>query len=224
MAAHDKSTVLATIRNDGIVPVFHHTDRLVCTEVASRVVGGGLSTLEFTNRGDGAVGRFQYLIEWAAETQPDLIIGMGSVVDPGTAASAIDIGANFVFAPSFSPEVATVCNRRKIPYVPGCGSVTEIQRAYESGVDIVKLFPAGQLGGPGFLKNVTAPCPWVEAIPTGGVEATPEGLAAWFGAGAPAVGMGSKLLPSDLVAAGDWDGVESKIAAAVSAVAAARTT
>ena len=224
MASHHKAVVLETIRRDGIVPVFHHDDPATCREVAARVVSGGLSTLEFTNRGDGAMGRFEHLVGWASASQPDLVLGVGSIVDPGTAAHAIDIGANFVFSPSFSAEVATVCNRRNIPYVPGCGTVTEVQRAYEAGCDIVKLFPAGQLGGPDFLRALRAPCPWVRAIPTGGVEPTEASLDAWFAAGAPAVGMGSKLLPSAMVNSGDWSGIESSVAAAVTAVAAVRGT
>lgn len=224
MARFKKADVLATIRADGIVPVFHHHDADVCIEVATRVAAGGLSTLEFTNRGDGAVDRFAHLMQWANEALPELILGVGSVIDPATAAHVIDIGANFVFAPSFSPEVALVCNRRNIAYVPGCGTVTEIQRAYEAGADVVKIFPAGALGGPGFLSAVRAPCPWVQAIPTGGVDSSVESFQAWFGAGAPAVGMGSKLLPSAMVAAGDWDGIEAQVASAVADAAAARAS
>ena len=214
--------MLSTIRGDGIVPVFHHDDRHVCEEVASRVVAGGLSTLEFTNRGDGAVERFGHLVDWATLAHPSLILGMGSVVDPSTASHAIDLGACFVFSPSFSPLVAAACHRRGIPYVPGCATPTEMQHAYDHGVDVVKLFPAGELGGPAFLNAVRAPCPWIEAIPTGGVDASDESLRAWFEAGAPPVGMGSKLFPTDLVYQRDWDGVESTIAAAVNQVALAR--
>lgn len=224
MARFTKADVLATIRNDGIVPVFHHHDEQVCTEVARRVAAGGLSTLEFTNRGDGAVDRFAHLMRWASDALPDLILGVGSVIDPATAGHVIDIGANFVFAPSFSAEVAIVCNRRNIPYVPGCGTVTEIQRAYDAGADIVKIFPAGSLGGPSFLQAVRAPCPWIEAIPTGGVDSSVDSFKGWFGAGAPAVGMGSKLLPSPMVASGDWDGIEAQVASAVADVAAARAS
>lgn len=222
MAVHSKTTVLSTIRADGIVPVFHHADQDVCREVASRVVAGGISTLEFTNRGDGAMERFADLHRWASTSLPSLVLGVGSVIDPGTAARAIDIGANFVFAPSFSSEVAKVCNRRNITYVPGCGTVTEIQRAYEAGVDVVKLFPAHQLGGAAFLRALRAPCPWVQAIPTGGVESEVDSLRTWFDAGAPAVGMGSKLLPAEMISTHDWGGLEEKVASAVSAVATAR--
>ncbi len=222
MARHDKTSVLARIAEDGIVPVFHHDDSGIVRELAGRLRAGGLSTLEFTNRGDRALSRLGDLLAWADDADPDLIIGVGSVIDPATAANAIDLGANFVFAPTFSRSVAEACNRRNVPYVPGCGTVGEIQQAYEAGVDVVKLFPAGELGGPDFLRAVRAPCPWIRAIPTGGVTAAEESLRAWFGAGATAVGMGSKLIPTSLVSAGDWDGIEANVAAAVAAVAAVR--
>lgn len=222
MASHSKTEVLATIRRDGVVPVFYNADIEATREVARRLVGGGISTIEFTNRGDGAVEVFAELIRWARRELPELVVGVGTVVDPAAAGHFIDLGANFVFAPSLSGEVAAVCAGRNVPYVPGCGTLTEIQSAYQLGSDLVKLFPAGSIGGPAFLSAIRAPCPWVEAVPTGGVEPTVESLRAWFDAGAPAVGMGSKLLPNDLVSGNDWDAVEQRIAATVSAVRAAR--
>jgi 2-dehydro-3-deoxyphosphogluconate aldolase/(4S)-4-hydroxy-2-oxoglutarate aldolase len=205
-----------------LVPVFYNADVDVAREVARRLVAGGLSTIEFTNRGDGAIEVLADLIRWARRELPELIVGVGSVVDAATAGHVIDLGANFVFAPSLSAEVASTCNSRNIPYVPGCGTLTEIQTAYRLGSDFVKLFPAGSIGGPSFLSAVRAPCPWVQAVPTGGVEPTVESLKAWFDAGAPAVGMGSKLLPGDLIRGTDWDGLEAHIAAAVNAVRVAR--
>ncbi|MBT8215978.1 MAG: bifunctional 4-hydroxy-2-oxoglutarate aldolase/2-dehydro-3-deoxy-phosphogluconate aldolase [Acidimicrobiia bacterium] len=223
MAVHQKADVLATIRRDGVVPVFYNADVEVAREVARRLVSGGLSTIEFTNRGDGAIEVLADLIRWARRELPELIVGVGSVVDPATAGHVIDLGANFVFAPSLSAEVAAACNGRNIPYVPGCGTLTEIQTAYRLGSDFVRLFPAGSIGGPAFLRAVRAPCPWVQAVPTGGVEPTVDSMKAWFDAGAPAVGMGSKLLPGDLIRSQDWDGLEAQVGAAVGAVRAARS-
>lgn len=222
MASHNKAIVLSTIRRDGVVPVFYDGDLEVSKEVARRLVAGGLSTIEFTNRGDGAIDLFAELTRWARDTLPDLIVGVGSITEASTAGRAIDIGANFVFAPSLSSEVAAVCNSRNIPYVPGCGTLTEIQSAYRLGCDLVKLFPAESIGGPSFLSTARVPCPWIQAVPTGGVEPTVDSLSAWFDAGAPAVGMGSRLLPSQLIKDNDWDGVERQIAATVSAVVKAR--
>jgi len=222
MASHNKPEVLGTIRRDGVVPVFYNADIDITKEVARRLVSGGISTVEFTNRGDGAVEVLAELIRWARQELPELIVGVGTVVDPATAGHVIDLGANFVFAPALSADVAAVCNGRNIPYVPGCGTLTEIQMAYRLGCDLVKLFPAGSIGGPAFLSAIRAPCPWVQAVPTGGVEPTVESIKAWFDAGAPAVGMGSKLLPSDMIRSNDWEGLEARVAATVAAVAQAR--
>jgi 2-dehydro-3-deoxyphosphogluconate aldolase/(4S)-4-hydroxy-2-oxoglutarate aldolase len=222
MASHNKADVLAAIRRDGVVPVFYHADIDTTREVARRLVAGGVSTIEFTNRGDGAIEVFADLIRWARRELPELVVGVGTVVDATTAGYVIDLGANFVFAPALSAEVAAVCNSRNVPYVPGCGTLTEIQTAYGLGSDFVKLFPAGSIGGPAFLSAIRAPCPWVQAIPTGGVEPSAASIKAWFDAGAPAVGMGSKLLPADMIGRGDWQGVEERVAATVAAVAQAR--
>jgi 2-dehydro-3-deoxyphosphogluconate aldolase/(4S)-4-hydroxy-2-oxoglutarate aldolase len=222
MASHSKAEVLATIRREGVVPVFYNADIDTTREVARRLVAGGVSTIEFTNRGDGAIEVFADLVGWARRELPELVVGVGTVVDATTAGHVIDLGANFVFAPALSAEVAAVCNGRNVPYVPGCGTLTEIQTAYRLGSDFVKLFPAGSIGGPAFLSAIRAPCPWVQAIPTGGVEPTSESIKAWFDAGAPAVGMGSKLLPADLVRSRDWAAVEEGVVATVAAVAQAR--
>jgi 2-dehydro-3-deoxyphosphogluconate aldolase/(4S)-4-hydroxy-2-oxoglutarate aldolase len=223
VAGHTKREVLGTIADEGVIPVFHHSDLDTAVEVARSLMAGGLTTLEFTNRGDGAIGVLGQLIERVRRELPGLIVGAGSIVDGASAAHVIDLGANFVFAPSFSADVAMVCNGRNIPYVPGCGTVTEIVTAYRAGCDLVKLFPAGSIGGPSFLRAVRAPCPWVQAVPTGGVDPTVESLRPWYEAGAPAVGMGSKLLPKDLVDAGDFDGLRERVAATVEAVTQARS-
>lgn len=222
MPSRNKVAVLETISRDGIVPVFHHADIRVVKQVASRLVAGGLSTLEFTNRGDGAVDVFGELVRWSRAELPELTVGAGSIVDPATASHLIDLGASFVVAPAFSAEVAMTCNARNIPYIPGCGTLTEILSAYRQGVDLVKLFPAGQIGGPSFLKAVRAPCPWVRAMPTGGVDPTVESLRAWYEAGAPAVGIGSKLITKSLVDSEDWDALQAAIEEGVAAAVAAR--
>lgn len=222
MTTHDKSSVLATIRRDGVVPVFYHGDIEVVKETARRLVAGGLSIMEFTNRGDGAVEVFAELIRWARGELPELVVGVGSVSESMTAGHVVDLGADFVFAPTLSGEVAAICNSRNIPYIPGCATVTEIQAAYRLGCDVVKLFPADSIGGPPFLRAVRAPCPWIQAVPTGGVDPTVESMKAWFDAGAPAVGIGSKLLPTGMIADRDWNGIEQKISATVMAVAQAR--
>lgn len=193
-------------------------------DVARRLVSGGISTIEFPNRGDGAIEVFAELVRWARSEPPELGVGIGTVTNATTAGYPVDLGANFVFTPSLSAEVAAVCNGRAIPYVPGCGTLTEIQTAYRLRCDLVKLFPAGSVGGPEFLRAIRAPCPWVQAVPTRGVEPTVESMKPWFDAGAPAVGKGSKLLPNDLIRSREWHAVEERIAAAGAAVTEARRT
>lgn len=222
MATCSKARVLEAIETDGVIPVFYSADPNVMQAVARSVFSGGLSTLEITNRGDGAVELMADVLAWARDQLPSLIVGAGSVVEAATAAYLIDVGVNFVFGPCLSAEVAAVCHERNVPYVPGCGTMTEIQAAYRLGCDMVKLFPAGAIGGPSFLRAARAPCPWIRAIPTGGVEPTVESLQVWFDAGAPAVGMGSKLIAKTAVAAGDWAEIERAVSRAVTAVAAAR--
>jgi 2-dehydro-3-deoxyphosphogluconate aldolase/(4S)-4-hydroxy-2-oxoglutarate aldolase len=167
--------------------------------------------VEFTNRGDRAVNVFTRLAEFRDKDRPELMLGVGSVCDAPTAAMYIAAGADFVVGPLLDEDTAVLCNSRKIPYCPGCGSVTEIHRAHKLGVEICKVFPGAEVGGPGFVKAVRGPCPWTEIMPTGGVSPTKESLGAWFGAGVACVGMGSKLISKELVAAKDYAGIAKKV-------------
>lgn len=204
MAKFSKLQVLNAMSETGMVPVFYHQDAEVAKQVLKACYDGGVRAFEFTNRGDFAHEVFGELVKFAAKACPDMILGVGSVVDPATAALYIQLGANFVVGPLLNPEIAKICNRRSIPYTPGCGSVSEIGFAQELGCDLCKVFPAGNVGGPSFVKNVKAPLPWSMLMVTGGVEPTEENLTAWIKAGVTCVGMGSNLFPKDVVAAGEW--------------------
>lgn len=212
MARFKRMKVLNTMLDAGVVPIFYHPDVEVATNVVKACVAGGAPVLEFTNRGDRAIHVFHALIEFLAKEAPDAILGVGSVIDPGTAAMYINEGANFVVSPSLSADVAKICNRRKVAYIPGCGTESEISQAEEYGAEIVKIFPANTMGGTEFVKAVLAPCPWHSLLPAGGVEATRENLEAWFKAGVACVGMGSNLLRKDLIAKGDYDGISKLVA------------
>ena len=181
-----------------------------------------MRAFEFTNRGDFAQEVFSEVCKWAARECPEMILGVGSIVDPATAALYIQLGANFVVGPLFNPDVAKVCNRRCIPYTPGCGSVSEIGFAQEVGCDLCKVFPAGNVGGPSFVKNMKAPMPWSLIMVTGGVEPERENLQAWVKAGVACVGMGSKLFPKEVIAAGDWAAITKKSREALAYIAEAR--
>jgi 2-dehydro-3-deoxyphosphogluconate aldolase / (4S)-4-hydroxy-2-oxoglutarate aldolase len=211
MARFARLKVLSTMVETGMVPVFYHASFEVARDVATACVAGGCNLLEFTNRGDHAWEVFNELEKYCARELPQLILGVGSVVDPGTASLYINCGANFVVGPVLNPEVARACNRRKIPYSPGCGSASEISAAEELGVEIVKIFPGMEVGGPNFVKSVKGPCPWTMIMPTGGVEPTEASLKAWFGAGVTCVGMGSNLITKGLLAAKDYAGLGESV-------------
>ncbi len=205
MARFSKLQVLEAITGTGMVPVYYNKDAATAQNVLRACYNGGVRAFEFTNRGDFAHEVFASLVKYAEKECPEMIIGVGSVVDAATAALFLQLGANFVVGPLFNPDVAKVCNRRLVPYTPGCGSVSEIGFAEEAGCDLCKVFPAGNVGGPSFVKNIKAPMPWSMIMATGAVEPTEENLAAWFKAGVTCVGMGSKLFPKEAIARGDWD-------------------
>jgi 2-dehydro-3-deoxyphosphogluconate aldolase/(4S)-4-hydroxy-2-oxoglutarate aldolase len=212
MAKFKRLDVLQAMIESGLVPVFYHQDFEVAKGIAEAVARGGAKVLEFTNRGDFAFKVFSELVRWGREKVPDLILGAGSILDPGTAALYVNHGANFIVGPVLNVEVARVCNRRKIAYLPGCGSATEISQAEEYGVEICKVFPGAEVGGPGFVKNILAPMPWSLIMPTGGVERTRASIEKWFKAGVACVGMGSNLIAKELVAAGDLDTISKNTA------------
>ncbi len=209
MAKFDKLSVLNKLAAAPMVPVFYHKDAEIAKAVVKACYEGGVRLFEFTNRGDFAHEVFAEVVKFAAKECPEMAMGVGSVIDAPTAALYLQLGANFVVGPLYNPEVAKVCNRRCVPYIPGCGSVSEVGFAQESGCDVCKLFP-GDVLGPKMVKGMLAPMPWSKIMVTGGVEPTAENLRAWFSAGVFAVGMGSKLFPKDRVAAADWAYVTDK--------------
>lgn len=204
MARFSKQQTIAAMTATGMVPVFYHQDAEIARQVVKACYEGGVRAFEFTNRGNFAQEVFGEVVKYAARECPELVIGVGSIVDAPTAALYLQSGADFVVGPCLNAEIARVCNRRLIPYIPGCGSVTEIGNAQEAGCDICKIFPAGNVGGPSFVKNIMAPMPWTQLMATGAVEPTCENLAAWVKAGVACVGMGSKLFPKEVIAAGAW--------------------
>ncbi len=221
MARFDKISVLNKIGSTGMVPVFYHKDAETAKKVVKACYEGGVRAFEFTNRGDFAHEVFEEVVKFAATDCPDMAIGVGSVVDPATATLYIQLGACFVVGPLFNPEVAKVCNRRLIPYTPGCGTVSEVGLAQELGCDLCKVFP-GDVYGPNFIKGMMAPMPWSKLMVTGGVEPAKENLTSWMKSGVFCVGMGSKLFPKEKVAEHDWDFITAKCCEALQFIAEAR--
>ena len=221
MARFDKIAVMQKIGETGMVPVFYHKDAEVAKKVIKACYEGGVRAFEFTNRGDFAQEVFAECVKFAATECPELALGIGSVVDAPTAALYIQLGACFVVGPLFNPDIVPVCNRRLIPYCPGCGTVSEIGRAQEMGCDLCKVFP-GDVYGPAFVKGMMAPCPWSKLMVTGGVAPTKENLTAWMKAGVYCVGMGSKLFPKEEVAGENWQYITDKCKEALGYIADAR--
>ena len=184
MARFNKMQVLDAIVSTGMVPVYYNKDVEIAKQVVKACYEGGVRAFEFTNRGDFAHEVFAELIKFATKECPELVLGVGSIVDAGTASLYLQ-------------------------YTPGCGSVSEIGFAQEVGCDLCKIFPAGNVGGPSFVKNIKAPMPWSMIMATGAVEPTEENLSAWFKAGVTCVGMGSKLFPKEMIAAGNWEAIST---------------
>ena len=224
MAKFLKHVVVGKMIELGLVPVFYNGDLETAKKIVKACVDGGAKVVEFTNRGDLAYQVFAELAKWVNQEFEDVILGVGSVIDPVTAGIYINSGANFVVGPVLNPEIAKVCNRRKIPYSPGCGTASEISQAEELGCDIVKVFPGTQVGGPAFIKAIRGPCPWVLLMPTGGVDATRESIFGWITAGAAALGIGSKLIRKDLVKAGDFKTIATKAKQCLAWIKEARAT
>lgn len=211
MARLRRLQVLQTTLETGLVPVFSHPDAEVAMRVARAVHAGGCRLLEFTHRGDYAVRVFEALVSFAARELPDLIVGVGSIGDAPTAALYAALGAEFVVGPVLNPEVARLLNRKKIAYMPGCGSASEVAAAEELGCEIVKVFPGDSVGGPAFVRSILGPCPWSLLMPTGGVEASRESVDAWIKAGTAVLGIGSSLITRAVVERGEYDALTGRV-------------
>ena len=193
----------------GMVPLFYHGDVDVAKDIVRACYRGGARLLEFTNRGDRAYEVFRELAVMRDAELPELALGVGSVTDAAAASTYMMLGADFVVTPVLREDIAQVCNRRKVMWNPGCGTLAEISRAEELGAEVVKLFP-GSVYGPGFVKGVLGPQPWTSIMPTGGVSPDRENLKGWFAAGVVCVGMGSQLVSKQVIAEKDWAGLEQK--------------
>ncbi len=212
MAQHTRLNVLNTMVDTGLIPVFYNPDVDTAKKIIDACTTGGVRVIEFTNRGDFAVNVFTELRQYYAKANPELVMGVGSVIDAPTAALYIANGADFVVSPVLNPKAARLCNRRKVAYSPGCGTLSEISQAEELGVEIVKIFPGSAVGGPAFVKAVKGPCPWTRIMPTGGVDATEESIRAWFEAGVACVGMGSKLITKQNIQDGNFAAITKQCA------------
>lgn len=216
-----KHEVVAKILEIGLIPTFYEGNIETAQKIVAACAVGGAKVVEFTNRGPLAYQVFSKLVEWQNRELPDIVLGAGTILEPGAASLYINSGASFIVGPVFSPGVARVCNRCKVAYVPGCSTPSEISRAEETGLDIIKLFPADVVG-PQFIKDMLGPCPWSKLMPSGGVDATRESIFSWIKAGAAAINMGSNLIAKDLVKSGDFGSISKKIEECVAWIREAR--
>ena len=221
MARFSKAQVICAMASTGMVPVFYNKDVEVAKNVIKACYEGGVRAFEFTNRGEFAHEVFGELSKWAAKECPELILGIGSIVDAPAASLYIQLGANFIVGPLFNPDIAKVANRRLVPYTPGCGSVSEVGFAQELGCDLCKVFP-GDVLGVNFVKGLKAPMPWSQLMVTGGVKPEEANLKSWFDAGVTCVGMGSNLFPADVIAAKEWGKITEMCKSALEIIAKVR--
>lgn len=218
MANYTRIETVQVMKETGIVPVFYHKDLEVCKKVIEACYNGGARVFEFTNRGDFAHEVFGELIKYVNQNFEGMILGVGSILDAGTTSLYMQLGTNFIVSPIVNAEMARTCNRRKVAWMPGCGSVTEISYAEELGAEVVKIFPGSQVGGPSFVKAVKGPLPWASIMPTGGVSPTEENLKEWFGAGVHCVGIGSQLFQQKEDGSFNYDAIAEKVRMAIEIV------
>ena len=222
MAQYTRIEVAQKMKETGLVPLFYHSDIEISKEIVKACYDGGARLLEFTTRGDFAFEIFSELNKYIIAELPGMILGVGSVTDAAAASFYLQMGANFIVTPVFRKDIAEVCNRRKVLWSPGCGSLTEIATAEEMGCEIVKLFP-GDIYGPEFVKGVKGPQPWTSIMPTGGVEPTEESLTKWFKAGVTCVGIGSKLIYKNESGQFDYEGIKALTASCVETIKKLKT-
>ena len=210
MAQYSRIQVINKMMESRMVPLFYHSDFQVAKNILQACYNGGARLIEFTNRGDFAIEVFSKLIKFASKELPGMIVGIGSVTDSAAASQYMLLGANFVVTPVLREDIAIVCNRRKVLWIPGCGSLSEIAKAEEMGCELIKLFP-GNVYGPDFIKSVKAPQPWSSIMPTGGVSIEQSNLLGWFKAGADCVGLGSKLISKEILMNEDFKKLEKNV-------------
>lgn len=213
----ERIQIAQLMEEQGMVPLFFHSDIDVCKKVVTACYNGGSRLLEFTNRGLFAHEIFSELSKYVLKELPGMALGIGSITDAASASLYMKCGAKFIVTPALREDIAKVCNRRKVLWLPGVGSLTEVCLAEELGCEIVKLFP-GSVYGPKFIKSVKAPQPWTKIMPTGGVSPTEENLRSWFDAGSTCVGMGSKLISKQIIQDGDYKGLENKVRQTLSVI------
>ncbi len=210
MQVSSRQDIQKIIIEQGFIPVFNHDDQETAFRVVRACYSAGLRVFEWTNRGPYAIQLFPELLKMVRNDCPGMLLGVGSVVDEATAMRFVAYGIDFLVSPILDPDLANLARKKKLLWIPGCGTATEIHQAQKWGAGLVKVFPGGSLG-PGFVKAVLGPMPWSSIMPTGGVSPDEENLRAWFNAGVACVGMGSKLFTQELIEKEHENQLQNKI-------------
>ncbi len=207
--AFEKKQILDELKRTGVVPLFTHDDPATALNVIDAAYRGGVRAFEFTNRKKNSFEVFTHLLQHASK-YPDLMLGIGTIMDGATTKKFIDAGAHFIISPILKLEMAEVCHAHDRLWIPGCATLTEIVTAKENGAQVIKVFP-GSVLGPGFVSAIMPVVPDLNLMITGGVEPTEKNLKEWFHAGAMCVGLGSQLFSKELIDGGNWTGLEEKV-------------
>lgn len=206
----DRMDVYQRMISTGVIPLFYNSEIETSKKLILACYEGGAKVVEFTNRGEQALEVFVELRRFIREKNIDVALGIGSIVDPQTAAVYRAYGAQFFVGPFLDENLAKWCNKQKIAYLPGCMTVKEISIAEELGAEIVKIFP-GEIAGIKLIKSVLGPMPWSKLMPTGGVTPERENITAWFAAGAVCVGLGSQLFKKELIQENNFQKISESV-------------
>lgn len=202
-------TVTNAIVNQGILPLYYNDDETVTLDILKSLYKAGIRAVEYTSRGESALSNFKKMIEIRNAEMPEMLLGIGTIKNVKQTEEYYKAGADFFISPGFVAEVAAFLIPKDILYSPGCMTPTEIITAEAAGVTFIKLFPGNALGA-GFMSAIKDVFPNLKFMPTGGVDTTKENIESWFKAGVSAVGMGSKLISKDLMAAKDYSAIENE--------------
>jgi 2-dehydro-3-deoxyphosphogluconate aldolase/(4S)-4-hydroxy-2-oxoglutarate aldolase len=216
----NKEKIIHSIIQQGILPLYFHPDENISFQILRSLYESGIRVIEYTNRGKQALKNFRSLVKESYNQFPDLILGLGTILDPKTGGKAIQNGADFLVSPGFSKELSRFSENEHILWIPGCMTPTELIQAKDEGLRLIKVFPANSIGA-GFIKSSKEVFPELLYMPTGGVDH--ENLESWFRAGASAVGMGGSLISNTIVENRDWGLLEFNTSALIKKIAAIRS-
>jgi 2-dehydro-3-deoxyphosphogluconate aldolase / (4S)-4-hydroxy-2-oxoglutarate aldolase len=213
--------IVSKMKEIGLVPLFTHDDIPTAQQVIEAAYRGGVRVFEFTNRRKNSFEVFVAMLDYCKKF-PDLMLGIGTVMDGATTKKFIDAGAHFIISPILKLEMAKVCMDHNVLWMPGCATLTEIVTAKENGAQVIKVFP-GSVLGPGFVSAIMPVVPDLQLMITGGVEPNEKNLSAWFKAGAMSVGLGSQLFTKEILEKRDWTALEKNVSEALQIIKRLKT-